>query len=53
MLATVPKSTIGVTPCPKLVPWIVMLPEGTSGPDDGEIDVMVGAVVGAYVNSLT
>ena len=48
MLATVPKSTMGATPpLTKLVPWIVTLPEGISGPDAGETDVTVGALVGA------
>ena len=48
MLATVPKSTIGVTPpSSKLVPWIVTLPEGICGPEVGETDVTVGALVGA------
>ena len=46
MLATVPKSTMGATPpLMKLVPWIVTLPEGISGPDAGETDVTVGVLV--------
>ena len=48
MLTTDPKSTIGVTPpSKKFVPWIVTLPVGISGPDEGDTDVIVGAAVGA------
>ena len=48
MLATVPKSTMGASgPSTKFVPWIVTLPEGTCGPEEGETDVTVGAAVGA------
>ena len=46
MLAVVPKSTIGAPPVVKFAPWIVMLPEGTCGPDAGVIDVMAGCAGG-------
>ena len=47
MLATVPKSTMGVAPSLKFEPSMVTLPAGTSGPDVCDTDVTVGASVGA------
>ena len=48
MLATDPKSTIGLAPPSlKFEPWIVTLPRGIWDPDVGETEVMLGAAPGA------